>query len=77
LKSNGDEPGASEVIGANRETPVKYLKGIKGCSSRKVTPPTAQLKCLYTNAHSMGNNQELKATVLLESYGLVAITETW
>ncbi|KAK4819205.1 hypothetical protein QYF61_026821 [Mycteria americana] len=78
LKSYGDEPGAPEVIGANRETPVKYLKGIKGCSSKKVTWPTAQLKCLYTNACSMGNKQEeLEATMLLESYKLVAITETW
>ncbi|GAB0203436.1 hypothetical protein GRJ2_002809200 [Grus japonensis] len=78
LKSYREEPGAPEVIGANRETLVKYLKGIKGCSSKKVTWPTAQLKCLYTNAHSMGNKQEeLEATVLLESYDLVAITETW
>ena len=78
LKSYRDEPGAPEVIGANRETPVKYLKGIKGCSSKKVPRPTAELKCLYTNAHSMGNKQEeLEATVLLESYDLVAITETW
>ena len=77
LKSYGDEPGAPEVIGANRETPVKYLKGMKGCSSKKVTRLTAQLKCLYTNAHSMGNKQEeLEATMLLESYELVAITET-
>ena len=53
-----DEPGAPEVIGANRETPVKYLKGIKVCSSKKVTRLTAQLKCLYTNARSMGNKQE-------------------
>ena len=78
LKSYREEPGAPEVIGANRETPVKYLKGIKGCSSKKVTRPTAQLKCLHTNARSMGNKQEeLEATVLLESYDLVAITETW
>ena len=78
LKSYGDEPGAPEVIGANRETAVKYLKGIKVCSSKKVTQPTAQLKCLYTNAHSMGNKQEeLEATMLLESYDVVAITETW
>jgi len=35
------------------------------------------MKCLYTNAHSMGSKQEeLEATVLLESYDLVAITET-
>ena len=78
MKSYREEPGAPEVIGANRETPVKYLKGIKRCSSKKVTWPTAQLKCLYTNACSMGNKpEELEATVLLERYDLVAITETW
>jgi len=43
----------------------------------KVTRPTAQMKCLCTNAHSMGNKQEeLEAIVLLESYDLIAITET-
>ena len=78
MKSYRDKPGAPEVIGANRETPVKYLKGIKGCSSKKVPRPTAKLKCLYTNAHSMGNKRDkLEATVLLESYDLIAITETW
>ena len=57
---------------------MKYLKGIKTCSSKKVTRLTAQLKCLYTNAHSVGNKkEELEGTVLLESYNLVAITETW
>lgn len=36
-----------------------------------------QLKCLYTNAHSMRNKQEeLETTVLLENYDLIAITET-
>ena len=78
MKSYGDEPWASEAIGADRETPVKYLTGIKGCSSKKVTHPTAQLKCLYTNARSMGNKQEeLEAAVLLESYNLVTLTEMW
>jgi len=44
----------------------------------KVTRPTAQMKCLYTNACSMGNKQEeLEAIVLLESYDLISITETW
>jgi len=78
LKSYRDEAGAPEVIEANRGTPVKYLKGIKRCSSKNVTQPTAQLKFLYTNASSMGNRQEeMEATVLLESYDLVAITKTW
>jgi len=78
LNSYSDEPGARQVIGANRETPVKYLQGIRGCSSKKVTWPTAQLKRLYTSACSMGKKQEeWEATVLLESYDLLAITETW
>jgi len=38
----------------------------------------AQLKCIYTNAYSMGNKQEeLEANVQQDSYDLVAITETW
>jgi len=54
------------------------MKHLKGCSNKKVTWPTAQMKCLYTNTHSMGNKQEeLEATVLLESYDLIALTETW
>lgn len=78
LKSYRNKPGSPEVIEARREAPVKYLKGIKWCSSQKVLWLPAQLKSPYTNAHSMGTKQEqLKATVLLESYGLVALTETW
>ncbi|KAK4818855.1 hypothetical protein QYF61_020074 [Mycteria americana] len=39
---------------------------------------TAQLKCLYTNACSMGNKQEeLEAIVHQENCDIVAITETW
>lgn len=34
LKSNGGEPRDPEVIEANRRTPVKYLTGIKVCSSK-------------------------------------------
>ncbi|PKU37320.1 mitochondrial fission process protein 1 [Limosa lapponica baueri] len=38
----------------------------------------AQLKCIYTNAHSMGNKQdELEAMVQQDSYDVVAITEMW
>ena len=54
LKSYRYEPGAPEVTGPNRKTPVKYLKGIKGCSFKKVTRATDQLKCLYINARSIG-----------------------
>lgn len=45
--------------------------------SRKVLYQKAQLKCLYTDAHSMGNEEEELETVMcLEIYDLVAITET-
>ncbi|KAK4830361.1 hypothetical protein QYF61_010138 [Mycteria americana] len=58
--------------------PMKRLKAHKGCSSMKGTRTTAQLKCLYTNARSMGNKQEeLEAIVHQENYDMVAITETW
>lgn len=36
---------------------------------------TAQLKCNYTNARSMGNNQELEAIVQQENYDIADITE--
>jgi len=39
LKSYKHEPGTPEVIGANRETSVKYLTG--KCSSKKMTWLTA------------------------------------
>ena len=38
----------------------------------------AQLKCIYANAHSMGNKQEeLEAVVQQDRYDLVTNTETW
>ena len=44
----------------------------------KVTWPAAQMRCLHTNACNMGNKQEeLEATMLLESYDLIALTQTW
>lgn len=43
-----------------------------------VVRPTVQLKCIYTNTHSVGNKKEqLEATVWKTSYDLIAITETW
>lgn len=62
-----------EVIKASRETPENYLTGLKGCSFRKVTWLTTQLRSCYTNAHSTGNKQgELKGTVLMGSCDLAA-----
>jgi len=39
---------------------------------------TVQLKCIYTNACSMGNKQEeLEAIVQQDSYDLAVVTERW
>jgi len=70
--------GAPEVVEANKEASVKHPKGNKGHCSMKVTGPTAQMKCLYMNTHSVGKKQEeLEATMLLESCDLIALNETW
>jgi len=38
----------------------------------------AQLKCIYSDACSMGNkHEELEAVVQQDSYDLVTITEMW
>ena len=55
-----------------------YVVLVDPRSSRKAVRQKAHLKCLYTNAHSLENKQEeLEAMMHLESYDLVAITETW
>ncbi|TRZ11478.1 hypothetical protein HGM15179_015625 [Zosterops borbonicus] len=73
-----DETGTRQVMEVNRKTPGKYLKGIKECSSRKVTQLTAQLRCLYTKARGMDNKQEeWEATMLLESYGHEQVKSLW
>ncbi|KAK4827657.1 hypothetical protein QYF61_020429 [Mycteria americana] len=52
--------------------------GITASSPEKVAGSVAQLKCIYTNARSMGNKQEeLEAIVQQENYGIVAIMKTW
>ena len=56
------------------ETPEYGHEGIRPTATKK----EAQLRCFYTNAHSMSNKQEeLEATVWSESSDIVAITETW
>lgn len=70
------EPEAAHVLETNRETPVKCNKGIRLCSSKKLTRSIGPLKCLHSNAYSMGNRQEkMEATVHLERYDLIATTE--
>ncbi|GAB0209472.1 hypothetical protein GRJ2_003414300 [Grus japonensis] len=78
LKSNGDEPGAPDIIGTNTETSIKSLKGIPATPASQSASLGAQLKCLYANACSMGNKQEeLETCTHLQGYDLIGITETW
>ncbi|GAB0180585.1 maestro heat-like repeat-containing protein family member 7 [Grus japonensis] len=51
--------------------------GIRASPLKKVTGSIAQLKCIYTNARSMGNKQEeLEAIDQWENHDTVPITET-
>ncbi|PKU31497.1 mitochondrial fission process protein 1 [Limosa lapponica baueri] len=55
----------------------RLFKGM-GKEGELVTGSIAQLKCIYSNVHSIGNKQdELEAIVQQENYDIVAITETW
>ena len=65
MKGEGIETGLS------KDQPKDGKPELRGKSA-------AHLKCMYTNARSMGNKQEeLEAIVQQESYDIVAITETW
>lgn len=46
---------APEAVETSNEIPTKYLKGIKVSCAKKAIQPTAHLKCIYTNACSMGH----------------------
>jgi len=60
------------------ETPENRPIGVRASAPKKVAGPVAHLKCVCTNAHSMGNKkEELEVIMQLENYGIVAITETW
>ncbi|KAK4832453.1 hypothetical protein QYF61_023177 [Mycteria americana] len=59
------------------EAPENGHVGIRTSPPKKAVGSIAQLKCIYTNACSMGHEQEeLEAIVQQENYDMVAITET-
>jgi len=71
-------PASSYNGEGSGETKVKYFKGIKKLSSKKVTGPAAEIKCFYISTYSLGNKQrELEATVFLGDHNVVAIAKTW
>ncbi|KAK4810800.1 hypothetical protein QYF61_008773 [Mycteria americana] len=60
------------------EVPENSHIGIRASPPKNVAGSIAQQKSIYTNARSMGNKQEEpEAIVQLDSYDIVAITETW
>jgi len=61
MKWYDDEAVAAGAIGeGSGENQGKYLKRIKVLSSKEVTRPASQLKCLYSNVHSLGNKRGCK-----------------
>lgn len=82
LQSYRDELGTPEVTEAHRETPEKYLKGVKKCSCKKATEQKVHLMCLHTNAHSTGNEKKLEVTkccwkIMPASWAAAKTTEPW
>ena len=66
-----------DVLETTEVTEESHL-GTRVSPEKMLVASIAQLKCIYTRAHSMGNKQEeLKAIVQWENYGIVAIMETW
>ncbi|RMC22218.1 hypothetical protein DUI87_00529 [Hirundo rustica rustica] len=49
----------------------------KGGNPELGVKSVAQLRCMYTNARSMGNKQELEAMVQQQSCDVVTIMEMW
>ena len=65
-----DRKGEGDKTRPTRDQPGEVVLGLG-------EKPGAQLRCVYTNARSMGNKQEeLEAIVQQANYDLVAITET-
>ncbi|KAM9590845.1 uncharacterized protein ACIBXB_005894 [Morphnus guianensis] len=64
-----------DVLETTEAPEINHI-GIRASPPKKVVGSIAQLKCIYTNTHSMGNKQE-EAIVQLENYDVIAITETW
>lgn len=84
IASEGPQPVTLKFAvhtGAHSQSYANELdtpKELRDVPLKEVTLPTAQLRCLNTNAHCMDNKEEkLEATILLESCYLVAIPETW
>lgn len=62
---------------------AKHIKDVYGYGESSYIPSrepgcmVTSLKCLYTNAHSMVNKQELEICVWSRGWDLIAVTEMW
>ena len=70
--------GNAVTLGGGKGKPQTCPGGSREGSTDTAMRMIAKLKCLYTNACSMGIKQEELETVeQLEKYDLIAIMETW
>lgn len=75
--SDRKETENTDTLGSNTEI-TNCPKIVRKGFSKNVMWLMAQLKCLYTHAHNMGNkHKELETMVQLEKYDLVVITKMW
>ena len=79
MKGEGDKMTTAGTEGAVRGSKQDLMGGDSGVQRLgERWRDAASLKCLYTNAHSMGNKQEeLEFCVRSRGHDLIAITETW
>ena len=79
MKGEGDRmraTGIERVVRGSKWSSMGEKGGVQRDGERQ--GGAASLKCLYTNARSMGNKQEeLEICVRSQGHDLIAITETW
>lgn len=63
------------TLGNSREKPQSFPKQFQEGSSEKVMLLIAWLKCIYSNAYSLGDKQDLEVMAQLENYDLIVIVE--
>ncbi|GAB0210277.1 hypothetical protein GRJ2_003493500 [Grus japonensis] len=83
-QANQSSDKCSLAASQDENQKANHLKDVYGYGGPSCTPPgkppysITSLKCLYTNACSMGNKQEeLEVCVRSQGHDLTAITETW
>ncbi|GAB0204056.1 hypothetical protein GRJ2_002871200 [Grus japonensis] len=83
-QANQSSDKCPTTVSQDENQKANHLKGVCGYGGPSCITPgkpphsIISWKCLYTNAHSMGNKQEeLEVCVQSQGHDLIAITETW